>query len=84
MCDMIATSYIENSVAAQMRVTPTEDPSSEIVCLVDDDPLVLRSTGVLLVSGGFTVRRLIRAKISLLMSRHTTSRWWCWTFGWKK
>ena len=40
-----------------MRVTPTENRSSEIVCLVDDDPLVLRSTGLLLVSGGFTVRR---------------------------
>src|SRR2546429_3516450 len=57
MCDMIATSYIENSVAAQMRIMPTEEPSSEIVCLVDDDPLVLRSTGLLLASDGFTVRR---------------------------
>ena len=45
MCGMIATSSIENSVAAQMRMMPTEEPSSEIVCLVDDDPLVLRSTG---------------------------------------
>src|SRR5437773_10715543 len=50
-------SHVENKPVAQMRVTPTEEPSSEIVCLVDDDPLVLRSTGVLLVSGGFTVRR---------------------------
>src|SRR5437762_6975988 len=57
MCGMIATSSIENSVAAQMRETPTEEPSSEIVCLVDDDPLVLRSTGLLLASDGFTVRR---------------------------
>src|SRR6266576_355180 len=57
MCGMIATSYIENSVAAQMRIMPTEEPSSEIVCLVDDDPLVLRSTGLLLASDGFTVRR---------------------------
>ena len=57
MCGMIATSYIENSVAAQMCVTPTEEPSSEIVCLVDDDPLVLRSTGLLLASDGFAVRR---------------------------
>ena len=40
-----------------MRMTPTEEPSSEIVCLVDDDPLVLRSTGLLLVSDGFAVRR---------------------------
>ena len=57
MCGMIATSYIENSVAAQMRIMPTEEPSSEIVCLVDDDPLVLRSTGLLLASDGFAVRR---------------------------
>src|SRR5213592_56562 len=57
MCGMIATSSIENSVAAQMRETPTEEPSSEIVCLVDDDPLVLRSTGLLLASDGFAVRR---------------------------
>src|SRR5213080_5330161 len=57
MYGMIATSYLENSVAAQMRVTPTEEPSSEIVCLVDDDPLVLRSTGLLLASDGFAVRR---------------------------
>src|SRR2546427_7204070 len=54
---MIATSYIENEASAQMLMTPTEKPSSEIVCLVDDDPLVLRSTGLLLVSSGFTVRR---------------------------
>src|SRR5438105_1166007 len=54
---MIALSHIENGAITQMRVTPTENRSSEIVCLVDDDPLVLRSTGLLLVSGGFTVRR---------------------------
>ena len=40
-----------------MRMMPAEEPSSEIVCLVDDDPLVLRNTGLLLVSSGFTVRR---------------------------
>jgi len=39
-----------------MRMTPSELPSPEIVCLVDDDPWVLRSTGRLLVSDGFTVR----------------------------
>jgi FixJ family two-component response regulator len=54
---MIATSHIENGAVAQMRMTPSEKPSSEIVCLVDDDPLVLRSTGLLLVSDGFDVRR---------------------------
>jgi Response regulator containing CheY-like receiver, AAA-type ATPase, and DNA-binding domains len=53
---MIATSQIENRVAEQVRVTPGEQPSSEIVCLVDDDPLVLRSTGRLLASDGFSVR----------------------------
>ena len=53
---MIATSQIENRVAEKVRVTPGEQPSSEIVCLVDDDPLVLRSTGRLLASDGFSVR----------------------------
>ena len=47
----------ENRADAQMRMTPTEKPSSEIVCLVDDDPLVLRSTGLLLASEGFVVRQ---------------------------
>src|SRR5205823_12762834 len=57
MYGVFAMSHVENKPVAQMRMMPTEEPSSEIVCLVDDDPLVLRSTGVLLVSGGFTVRR---------------------------
>jgi FixJ family two-component response regulator len=52
---MIATSHIENGAAAQ-RVTPSEEPSPKVVCLVDDDPMVLRSTGRLLVSDGFDVR----------------------------
>src|SRR5438067_11091872 len=56
MWDMIATSYPENRASAQMRMTPSEKPSSEIVCLVDDDPTVLRSTGRILVSVGFAVR----------------------------
>src|SRR6266852_5170680 len=47
----------ENRADAQMRMTPTEKTSSEIVCLVDDDPLVLRSTGLLLASEGFVVRQ---------------------------
>jgi FixJ family two-component response regulator len=54
--DMIATCQIENRPAEQVRVRAGEQPSSEIVCLVDDDPLVLRSTGRLLASDGFTVR----------------------------
>jgi len=48
---------IETRADAQMRMTPTEKPSAEIVCLVDDDPLVLRSTGLLLASEGFAVRQ---------------------------
>ena len=38
-------------------MTPVEKSDAEIVCLVDDDPLVLRSTGLLLASGGFAVRQ---------------------------
>src|SRR6266498_5385837 len=53
---MIATSRIEKRAVAQMRMTPSEKPSSEIVCVVDDDPMMLRSTGRLLVSDGFAVR----------------------------
>src|SRR5207245_10839656 len=45
-----------------MRMTPSENPSSEIVCLVDDDPLVLRSTGLLLASEGFVVRQFDRGE----------------------
>ena len=54
---MIAMSHIENEAFPQMRTRPSEKSSSEIVCLVDDDPLVLRSTGLLLASDGFAVRR---------------------------
>src|SRR5260370_42573152 len=50
-------SDIENKPVAQRRTTPSEEPSSEIVCLVDDDPAVLRSTGFLLASDGFDVCR---------------------------
>jgi FixJ family two-component response regulator len=58
MYGMIAMSHIENGAVAQMRLRPpSEKSSSEIVCLVDDDPLVLRSTGLLLASDGFDVRR---------------------------
>jgi CheY-like chemotaxis protein len=54
--DMIATSQIENRPVEKVRVTAGAQPSPEIVCLVDDDPVVLRSTGRLLASDGFTVR----------------------------
>jgi FixJ family two-component response regulator len=53
---MIATSHIENEAIAQMRLTPSEKPSLEIVCVVDDDPMMLRATGRLLASEGFAVR----------------------------
>jgi FixJ family two-component response regulator len=46
---MIATPQTERRAVAQM-------PSSEVVCLVDDDPMVLRSIGRLLDSGGFAVQ----------------------------
>ena len=62
---MIAKSHtfqIENGAVTQKRMTPTEEPSSEIVCLVDDDPLVLRSTGLLLASDGIAVRRFNRGE----------------------
>jgi len=59
---MIATSHIENGAVAQMRMTPSEKPSSEVVCLVDDDPMVLRSTGRLLVSDGFALRPFNRGE----------------------
>jgi FixJ family two-component response regulator len=55
---MITTSHVENGAVARMRLRPpSEKSSSEIVCLVDDDPLVLRSTGLLLASDGFDVRQ---------------------------
>src|SRR5260370_38928650 len=57
MYRVFAMSDIENKPVAQMRRTPREKPSSEIVCLVDDDPMVLRSTGFLLASDGFDVCR---------------------------
>jgi FixJ family two-component response regulator len=53
---MIATSHIENGAIAQMRITPGEKPSAEVVCVVDDDPMMLRALGRLLFSEGFAVR----------------------------
>ncbi|MFZ0916598.1 MAG: response regulator [Candidatus Udaeobacter sp.] len=46
---MFATPQIERRAVAQR-------PSSEVVCLVDDDPMVLRSIGRLLGSDGFAVQ----------------------------
>ena len=56
ICGMLAMSHIKIEAVAQMRTPANEKPSSEIVCLVDDDPMVLRSTGFLLASDGFAVR----------------------------
>jgi two-component system, LuxR family, response regulator FixJ len=53
---MIATPPIKNRAVAQMLVTPSEPPSSEIVSLVDDDPMMLKSIGRLLTSDGFAVQ----------------------------
>src|SRR5206468_8981655 len=58
MYDMIATSDIENGAIAQKRITPSEKPSPEVVCVVDDDPMMLRAMGRLLASDGFGVRAL--------------------------
>jgi FixJ family two-component response regulator len=62
MCGMFARSHIENGAVAQMCVPPREKPSSDIVCLVDDDPSVLRSTGLLLTLDGLTVPRFDKGK----------------------
>ena len=53
---MIATSQIEDGAIAQMRMPPFETPSAEVVCVVDDDPMMLRAMGRLLASDGFAVR----------------------------
>ena len=45
-----------------MCMTPSEKPSPEIVCLVDDDPMMLRATGRLLASDGFAVRPFSNGK----------------------
>src|SRR5438067_7369970 len=62
MWGMIATSHIEKRAVAQMCMTPSEKPSPEIVCLVDDDPMMLRATGRLLASDGFAVRPFSNGK----------------------
>ena len=59
---MIPTYHIKNRLVARMRITPSEEPSPKVVCLVDDDPIVLRSTDRLLVSNGFAVRSFNNGK----------------------
>src|SRR5206468_10964760 len=60
MCPMLTMPYVENTMDAQIRMTPSEKPSSEIVCLVDDDPLALRSTGFKHVLIGTTAKQVMR------------------------
>src|SRR5439155_15061615 len=62
MWGMIATSHIEKRAVAQMCMTPSEKPSPEIVCPVDDDAMMLRATGRLLASDGFAVRPFSNGK----------------------
>ena len=59
---MIATSHIEIGAVAQRRTTPSENLSSEIVCLVDDDLSVLKSIERLLASDGLSVRGFNKPK----------------------
>jgi FixJ family two-component response regulator len=54
---MLAMPHIKIGAVAQRRTPANKKPFSEIVCLVDDDPMVLRSTGRLLASDGFDVCR---------------------------
>jgi FixJ family two-component response regulator len=54
-----------------MPMTPSEQPPAEIVCLVDDDPAVLKSIGRLLVSDGFAVRSFDKPKNFLAHVRTT-------------
>jgi FixJ family two-component response regulator len=48
-----------------LRMTPDEKCDAEIVCLVDDDPSVLKSIGRLLASDGFSVRAFNKPKAFL-------------------
>ena len=57
---MLTKPHTENRAVAQMRMRPSEKPSSEIVCLVDDDPLALRSIGFKHVLTGSTAERVMR------------------------
>ena len=69
---MRARSCLKNGPHAQLRVTPTKKLSPEIVCLLDDDALVLRSTRLLLTSAGFVVRQFDKGEdfIAYVSSRH--------------
>ena len=43
-------------------MTPSEKIPADVVCLVDDDPAVLKSIGRLLASDGFSVRSFDKPK----------------------
>lgn len=47
---------------ARLYMTPVEKSDAESVCLVDDDPSVLKSIGRLLASDGFSVRAFGKPK----------------------
>ena len=53
-------------------MTPSEKPSPEIVCLVDDDSAVLRSIERLLASDGFSARSFEKPK-DFLAHVHTNA-----------
>lgn len=52
----------DSDIDGEAPARPAKGVSSEIVCLVDDDPLVLRSTGLLLASEGFAVRQFTKGE----------------------
>ena len=56
------SSYAGSGAIAQLRMTPVKKCDAEIVCLVDDDPSVLKSIGRLLASAGFSVRAFNKPK----------------------
>ena len=55
-------SNLENRADAELHMTPVKNPDTKIVCLVDDDPLVLKSLERLLASYGFSVRSFSEPK----------------------
>src|SRR5438034_3161065 len=74
---MIATPQTESRAVSQQ-------PSSEGVCLVDDDPMVLRSIGRLLGSSGFAVEPFNKAQLSLTIVPHRMFRSSCLPLWLKK
>src|SRR5207237_9605378 len=53
-------------------MTPIENPAVNIVCLVDDDPAVLKSIGRLFASDGLSIRAFNKPK-EFLSSAQTHS-----------